>query len=86
MDAAARLGIALTQRGLVDVFPVFNRHGWYWGAEFSGDSVDSMHFEWSDESIRHVVDSLARLQGPGLAPLKQAAGRKRGKTSGKRGR
>lgn len=60
-------GVALTQRGLVDVFPVFNRHGWYWGAEFSGDSVDSMHFEWSDESIRRSVDDLALLNAPRVA-------------------
>ena len=39
----------------------FNRNGWYWGAEFSGDSVDSMHFEWSEESVSRMTDGLARL-------------------------
>ena len=51
----------LAQRGLVEVFEIFNRNGWYWGAEFSGDSVDSMHFEWSEESVTRLTDGLARL-------------------------
>jgi D-alanyl-D-alanine carboxypeptidase len=44
-------GTHLTHRGLVLLAPFFNRHGWYWGAEFSGDSVDSMHFELAAETI-----------------------------------
>jgi hypothetical protein len=36
------------------LFPFFNAHGWYWGAEFSGDSVDSMHFELAEETIRKI--------------------------------
>ena len=39
------------QRGFLSLYPIFNQFGWYWGAEFSGDYVDSMHFEWSGESI-----------------------------------
>jgi D-alanyl-D-alanine carboxypeptidase len=54
-------GVPLAQRGLVEVFEIFNRNGWYWGAEFSGDSVDSMHFEWSEESVSRLTDGLARL-------------------------
>ena len=54
-------GVPLAQRGLVEVFEIFNRHGWYWGAEFSGDSVDSMHFELSEESVNRLTDALARL-------------------------
>ena len=38
-------------RGIVLLVPVFNRHGWFWGGEFSGDSVDSMHFELAEETI-----------------------------------
>jgi len=34
----------------------FNRHGWYWGAEFSGDFVDSMHFELAEETILKLSD------------------------------
>jgi hypothetical protein len=44
-------------RGVLLLVPYFNRHGWYWGGGFSGDSVDSMHFELSDETIRRVPDT-----------------------------
>ena len=44
-------GTQLTHRGVLLLAPFFNRHGWYWGAEFSGDSVDSMHFELAAETI-----------------------------------
>ncbi|HVI47817.1 MAG TPA: M15 family metallopeptidase [Chitinophaga sp.] len=46
-----RQGLNQTQRGVYQLFPYFNNHGWYWGAEFSGDSVDSMHFELAEETI-----------------------------------
>ena len=38
-------------RGNLALYPFFHRHGWYWGAEFPGGSVDSMHFELSQEAI-----------------------------------
>jgi len=41
--------------GNVMLFPFFNKHGWYWGAEFSGSSVDSMHFELAEETIRKIA-------------------------------
>jgi hypothetical protein len=44
-------GDPVAHRGNVVLFPFFNKHGWYWGAEFSGDSVDSMHFELAEETI-----------------------------------
>jgi hypothetical protein len=47
-------GVRQTQRGVYKLFPYFNNHGWYWGAEFSGDSVDSMHFELAEETIRKM--------------------------------
>jgi hypothetical protein len=49
-------GTALTHRGNLVLFPFFNRHGWYWGAEFSGDFVDSMHFELAAETILKMPD------------------------------
>lgn len=49
-------GKHMAHRGIVMLFPVFNRHGWYWGAEFSGDSVDSMHFELAEETILKMPD------------------------------
>lgn len=39
-----------TQRGLLAIHPIFNRHGFFWGAAFSTE--DSMHFEASDHLIR----------------------------------
>ena len=47
------------------LFPFFNRHGWYWGAEFSGDSVDSMHFELAEESIIKIRDGRFETGGGG---------------------
>jgi hypothetical protein len=44
-------GDAVTHRGNLILFPFFNKHGWYWGAEFGGDAVDSMHFELAEETI-----------------------------------
>lgn len=38
-------------QGCLQLAPFFNRHGWYWGAGFSGASVDSMHFELAKETI-----------------------------------
>ena len=45
-------GKAMTQRGFLEIYQTFNQHGWYWGAGFSGGSVDTMHFELADETIR----------------------------------
>jgi hypothetical protein len=55
-DAVVPQGIALAHRGLLSLYPIFNRYGWYWGAEFSGDSVDSMHFELAEETILKLPD------------------------------
>jgi Putative peptidoglycan binding domain/D-alanyl-D-alanine carboxypeptidase len=44
-------GEPVTHRGNLILFPFFNKHGWYWGAEFGGDAVDSMHFELAEETI-----------------------------------
>lgn len=38
------------QKGLRLIAPIFNAHGWFWGAAFPTE--DSMHFEVSDETIR----------------------------------
>jgi D-alanyl-D-alanine carboxypeptidase-like protein len=50
-------GVHLAHRGNFLLFPFFNRHGWYWGAEFSGDFVDSMHFELAEETILKLPDT-----------------------------
>lgn len=38
------------QEGLTRIAPVFNRHGWFWGAGFRTE--DAMHFEAGDDLIR----------------------------------
>lgn len=50
-------GVHLAHRGNLLLFPFFNRHGWYWGAEFSGDFVDSMHFELAEETVLKLPDT-----------------------------
>jgi len=50
-------GVQLAHRGNFLLFPFFNRHGWYWGAEFSGDFVDSMHFELAEETVLKLPDT-----------------------------
>lgn len=47
------VGDGMTQLGLLKMAPVFNKHRWFWGSEFSLE--DSMHFEVSDELIRELV-------------------------------
>jgi hypothetical protein len=44
-------GVRKTHRGNLQLAKFFNRHGWFWGAGFSGGSVDSMHFELAEETI-----------------------------------
>jgi hypothetical protein len=38
-------GDGMVQYGLSVIAPIFNRHGWYWGAAFNTE--DAMHFEVS---------------------------------------
>ena len=52
-------GTPLTHRGVYLLFPFFNANGWYWGAEFSGDSVDSMHFELAEETVSKLAISVS---------------------------
>jgi hypothetical protein len=49
-------GVRLAHRGNLLLAPYFNKHGWYWGAGFSGDSIDSMHFELAEETIPKIPD------------------------------
>ena len=43
-------GDNLVQEGLTRIAPVFNAHGWFWGAGFRTE--DAMHFEAGDDLIR----------------------------------
>ena len=50
-------GVKKTHRGCLLLAPFLNNHGLYWGAGFSGSSVDSMHFEVSKETIQSKIHS-----------------------------
>jgi hypothetical protein len=43
-------GDGRVQAGLTLIAPIFNRHGWFWGAGFATE--DAMHFEVGDGLIR----------------------------------
>jgi hypothetical protein len=49
-------GDGMTQLGLLMLHPFFNEERFFWGAGFSGDLEDSMHFEASDELVREWRD------------------------------
>ena len=50
-------GDGKVQHGLTLIAPIFNKHGWYWGAHFRKE--DGMHFEIS-------VNKLKQWQSQGL--------------------
>lgn len=49
-------GVPLCHQGILLLYPYFHRHGWYWGAGFPGERVDSMHFELAAETIKKLPD------------------------------
>lgn len=55
-------GDSRTQRGLLEIWPIFNRHGFYWGAAFPTE--DAMHFEASEQLIRqwHAAGEFGPLK------------------------
>ena len=55
-SAVVPQGVRKTERGCLLLAPFLNHHGWFWGAGFSGSSVDSMHFELSKETIRRMIN------------------------------
>jgi hypothetical protein len=61
-----RRGDNRVQRGLVDIAPIFNRQGWFWGAGFGTE--DAMHFEISDELIRKWSVDGTLSQRPEVPP------------------
>jgi len=50
-----RRGDARTQRGLLDIYEIFNRHKFFWGAAFPTE--DSMHFEASEQLVREWAEA-----------------------------
>ena len=59
-------GDNLVQEGLTRIAPIFDRHGWFWGAGFRTE--DAMHFEAGDDLIRkwHAEGEFGAT--PGLVP------------------
>ena len=55
------------QRGLTEIYEIFNHHGWYWGAAFGVE--DGMHFEVSEQLIRKWA-SNGTLSGTKQKPPK----------------
>jgi peptidoglycan hydrolase-like protein with peptidoglycan-binding domain len=49
-------GDGRVQVGLTQIAPIFNRHGWYWGAAFRKE--DGMHFEGGKAAIEKWVTQL----------------------------
>ncbi|KAL1914236.1 uncharacterized protein VTP21DRAFT_9659 [Calcarisporiella thermophila] len=45
-------GDGKTQQGMLELYPYFNKEGFYWGGGFSGSSEDSMHFEVAEQTLR----------------------------------
>ncbi len=52
-----RRGDGFVQTGLIRIAPIFNRHGWFWGAGFRTE--DAMHFECGDAMIRRLAEEGA---------------------------
>lgn len=61
-----RRGDGLVQEGLTRIFPIFNHHGFFWGAGFRTE--DAMHFECGDELIRRWHDE-GKLGAPLPRPV-----------------
>ena len=60
-------GDGLVQAGLIPIAPIFNRHGWFWGAAFRTE--DAMHFECGDALIRQwAADALLTGAAPTAPP------------------
>jgi hypothetical protein len=59
----------LVQEGLSRIAPIFNRHGWFWGAGFRVE--DAMHFEVGDDLVRrwHLAGRLGATAAPLADPL-----------------
>jgi hypothetical protein len=57
-------GDNLVQEGLTRIAPIFNQHGWFWGAGFRTE--DAMHFEAGDALIRqwHDDGAFGPVSGP----------------------
>ncbi len=55
------------QEGLTRIAPIFDRHGWFWGAGFRTE--DAMHFEAGDDLIRKWHADGEFGSTPALVPV-----------------
>ncbi len=60
-DSVVPQGVHKCHRGMLNLWQIFNRYEWYWGAGFSGDSVDSMHFELSNNAISKLSEPVEQI-------------------------
>lgn len=58
-------GDGKVQRGLTLIAPIFNRHGWYWGAGFRIE--DGMHFEVSRQKMQQWQQAGKLFSGMRMA-------------------
>lgn len=63
-----RPGNNKVQIGLSLIAPIFNQHGWYWGAGFPTE--DGMHFEVSRQKLQAWAKQ-DRIQTGGVIPVEQ---------------
>lgn len=54
-DNVVPMGSDYTDYGNAILAPIFNKHGWFWGAAFS--TPDSMHFEIARETIEGLAST-----------------------------
>jgi len=52
-----QLGAKMCQRGILELYPYFHAHGWFWAAGYTGRK-DPMHFELADETVRAMFKAL----------------------------
>ncbi|EXI83055.1 MAG: spore cortex-lytic enzyme [Candidatus Accumulibacter appositus] len=71
-------GDGFCQQGLAEIAPIFNTHGWFWGAGFRTE--DAMHFEVADDTIHSWftgVPAIAKIlsigdRGPEVLAIQKA--------------
>ena len=51
---------------LLDLYPIFHKHGWYWGAAYPTE--DAMHWEPAEETFRGWFDRPITAPTPYTAP------------------
>jgi hypothetical protein len=67
LKLAGKLDVRGNQKvhhGLTLIAPIFNRHGWFWGAGFRTE--DAMHFEVSKNKLQEWKTILSPSKGKGI--------------------